>query len=190
MYPYVTEIDKEELRPGDAMNRPLAGRQGHIRIFDGWAEPGQRLVWVYEAVRRYGVVRQVVPYSDRYLPVRRLNMIVDVPLPEPKLPQDYEIPNGRFYSQAAGKDGLSGFTITNEVGVRLFNEYWRLGGHAKLGVPTTGRFEASGFVLQATERGMLRWDPEAGSAEFVESHDELTHAGPAAEPRRSPVLES
>src|SRR5262245_4037537 len=56
MDPYVTEIDKEDLRPGDAMNRPLAGRQGHIRIFDGWAEPGQRLVWVYEAVRRYGVV--------------------------------------------------------------------------------------------------------------------------------------
>ena len=57
-------------------------------------------------------------------------------------------------------------------------------------MPTTGRFEANGFVLQATERGMLRWDPEAGSAEFVESHQELMHAGPAAEPRRSPVLES
>jgi len=188
--PYVREIDKDDLRPGDAMNRPLAGRLGHIRIFDGWAEPGQRLVWVYEAVRRYGVVHQVVPYSDRYVPVRRLSMIADVPLPEPKLPADYEIPNGRFYTQAAGQDGLIGFTITNEVGVRLFNEYWRLGGAEKLGVPTTGRFEANGFVLQATEHGMLRWDPKDGRAEFVESHEELEHAGEAAEPRRSPVLEA
>jgi hypothetical protein len=88
----VRPIDKNELLPGDALNYPPAGKTGHIRLFDKWATPDKALVWVYEATEPE-VMHRVVPYDPRYVPVRRLNVVSDVPMPPPPpLPADWNKP--------------------------------------------------------------------------------------------------
>src|SRR5579884_1581032 len=92
MYQVTKPISKDELLPGDALNYPLAGQIGHIRIFDKWATTDKALVWVYEATEPQ-VVHHVVPYDPRYMPVRRINITSDVPMPPPPpLPPDWNKP--------------------------------------------------------------------------------------------------
>ena len=77
--PYVQVIPKDDLRPGDAMNNPLPGKRGHVRIFADWANVERSKVWVYEAAEKLGVVYRQVDYDGKqYTPVRRLNVVSDV----------------------------------------------------------------------------------------------------------------
>ncbi|HUE75815.1 MAG TPA: carboxypeptidase regulatory-like domain-containing protein, partial [Chloroflexota bacterium] len=85
-------ITKDELLPGDALNHNLAGRAGHIRIFDKWATTDKALVWVYEATEP-AVIHHVVPYDPRFVPIRRLNIDSDVPMPPPP-----PLPVGKTYT--------------------------------------------------------------------------------------------
>jgi hypothetical protein len=318
----VKVINKDELLPGDALNYPLPGEAGHIRLFDKWATADKGLVWIYEATEPQ-VVHRVVPYDPRYVPVRRLNIQSDVPMPPPPplpadwdkpikrpaspaaaqkppayitgrvldegtgqpvrnarvfywtaaeqysvsslvtdkdgryatgkltagtyemavyaagydvdfrggldlrnggtatfdlkieprsgatagqrvgpstpasitppeptnaardlsadtptaLPQDYELIGGRFYTQTAGRDGISGYAITNEGGVKFWDEYQRLGGVQALGYPVSRRYQWKGFTLQAMQKGVLQWRPEAGRAWLTNIFDEMSNAG-------------
>lgn len=66
------EIEKEDLRPGDAMNLTTGRdpqRYGHIRIFEAWANEAHSLVWVYEETPPRAVHR-VIAYDARYQPIR------------------------------------------------------------------------------------------------------------------------
>lgn len=311
----VRTISKDELLPGDALNYPLAGKVGHIRIFDKWATADKALVWVYEATDPE-VMHRVVPYDPRYIPVRRLNMQNDVPMPPPPplpadwnkqprvaptpvaapkppayingrvtdektgeplakvrvfywsesqqysiasvvtdkdgkyetpklvagtyelaayangydvefrgelnlrsggtarfdlqvmpsigvqsgsrvgsaqaattvaardladppaaLPAEHELSGGRFYTQTAGRDGISGYVISDEGGVKLWTEFQRLGGVSALGYPVSRRFQYKGFTVQATQKGILQWRPELGRAWLTNVFDELSQAG-------------
>ena len=292
----VVPIAKDELLPGDAMNNPLPGRQGHVRIFEKWATPDKKLVWVYEATQPR-VVHRVVPYDPRLQPVRRINMVHDVGAPgapgaatpertrpvdttpaalrltkgttalegrvvdaksgaavgaarvfywteseqfdtkatatspdgyfraeglspgsyelavyaggyevefrgkiqvkpdhtstvEAKLapsgvtpagtaslPLDHAVPGGHFYTQRGAGDGVSGYAVTNDGGVRLLDEYQRLGGPRALGYPVTRRFQMNGFAVQAFQKGVLQWRPEAGQAWLTNVLDELHARG-------------
>ena len=331
MHGVVRVINKDELLPGDALNYPLAGKVGHIRIFDKWATADKALVWVYEATEPE-VMHRVVPYDPRYIPVRRLNVVSDVPMPPPpplpadwnkapkttrpapgpaprvvppgnvlgrvvdeksgaavknarvfywsesdqysvnsvvadgegrfkveklaagkyelaayargydvefrpeldlgtggtatielklapalgdlagtrigsgtpaptdraardvapagpaaapapteeppaNLPLDHEIPNGWFYSQTAGRDGIGGFAVTDEGGMRFWSEFKRLGGVQAVGYPVSRRFKQKGFTVQAFQKGILQWRPEVGQAWFTNVFDELHEAG-------------
>jgi hypothetical protein len=298
----VRPIGKNDLLPGDGLNYPLAGKTGHIRIFDKWATADKALVWVYEATEPE-VMHRVVPYDPRYVPVRRLNVVSDVPMPPPpplpadwnkpppsrapaarayppgtvvgrvtdeksgapvknarvfywtesdhysvdsvvtdgdgrytiakvpagsyelaayakgydvefrgevdlrtggkatfdlklvpslgelagarlgsgsstpteraardvrmtdgppaSLPLDHEVPNGWFFTQTSGRDGVGGFAVTDEGGVRFWSEFGRLGGVSGLGYPVSRRFVSRGFTVQAFQKGVLQWRPEA-----------------------------
>jgi cell wall-associated NlpC family hydrolase len=67
-------IAKAELRSGDALNLPTwkdPSRHGHVRLFDRWDDPGKTRMWVYEETAEAGgSVHRVIPYDDRYQPMR------------------------------------------------------------------------------------------------------------------------
>ena len=88
----VKPIGRNDLLPGDALNKPTSGETGHIRLFDKWATADKALMWVYEGTEPH-VMHRVVPYDPRYMPVRRINMVSDVPMPPPPpLPADWNKP--------------------------------------------------------------------------------------------------
>jgi 5-hydroxyisourate hydrolase-like protein (transthyretin family) len=101
----------------------------------------------------------------------------DLADPPATLPLDHEIPGGRFFTQTAGRDGISGYGVTNEGGARLWDEFQRLGGVPVLGYPVSRRFQAQGFTVQAMQKGILQWRPETGRAWLTNVFDELSAAG-------------
>ncbi|HEY3110264.1 MAG TPA: hypothetical protein VGL23_16005, partial [Chloroflexota bacterium] len=89
---------------------------------------------------------------------------------------DQPIPGGRFFSQTAGRDGQAGFRVTNEGGIRFWDEFQRLGGVDALGYPISRRFTWKGFTVQAMQKGVLQWRPESGQAWLTNVFDELHEA--------------
>lgn len=89
---------------------------------------------------------------------------------------DWDVPGGRFYSQAGGGDGR-GYSVTDDSGVRFWSEFRRLGGVSGLGYPISGRLEWDGFTVQAFQRGILQWRPEVGRAYLVNVFDRLHDLG-------------
>lgn len=98
---------------------------------------------------------------------------------------DFDIPNGHFYTQAAGPDAPSGsgYSIV-DAGVddrgqtiRFWSEFNRLGGVNALGFPASRRFTWNGFVCQATQRVVMQWRPEVNMVYFVNVMDLITEAG-------------
>ncbi|MBI3964321.1 MAG: hypothetical protein HY329_01700 [Chloroflexi bacterium] len=69
---------------------------------------------------------------------------------------DRALPDGHFYTQAAGGDGVHGFGVTDAAGAPIWSEYRRLGGPGTLGYPVSGRFERAGVVVQVFERGAIQ----------------------------------
>jgi hypothetical protein len=88
---------------------------------------------------------------------------------------DFDIENGHFYTQAA--EGRGGFAITNDDGIRFWDEYQRLGGPHLLGYPISRRYIQEGVVMQAVQTGVLRWDPATQSAQLTDGFDLLSQAG-------------
>jgi len=74
-------IPKEELTPGDAMNLTTGQDPrgyGHVRMFDGWADPGHTQMYVYESsTATGGVARRVIPYDAAYTPMRLRGLAAD-----------------------------------------------------------------------------------------------------------------
>ncbi|HEX2185243.1 MAG TPA: class F sortase [Chloroflexota bacterium] len=92
---------------------------------------------------------------------------------------DYPVPNGHFFTQTSGvgTESLVGFTISNDGGIPLWDEYKRLGGIRALGYPTSKRFMWNGWVAQVVQRGILVWHPEHTRAEMANVMDDLSSAG-------------
>lgn len=88
---------------------------------------------------------------------------------------DFDIENGHFYTQAGA--GRGGFAITNDGGIRFWDEYQRLGGPLLLGYPISRRYVQEGVVMQALQTGVLRWDPATNSAQLSDGFDLLSQAG-------------
>jgi hypothetical protein len=187
---YSYPIMKSDLLPGDALNRPFVGRHDHIRLFAGWATADQAIVWVYEAARSYGVCHHVVAYDDSFAPIRRSNFSADMPMPARDLPLDYDVPNGHFYSQTGGNDGLTGFTVSNANHVRFWSEFRRLGGVDAIGLPLTDRFDSWGQTVQVLQNGVLHWDPDLLQATLGPPPPDLSTAAPpeARAVQQSPLL--
>jgi hypothetical protein len=88
---------------------------------------------------------------------------------EPPLEPDFDIITGRFYTQAAmqpeGRGPYAvGFSVTNEGGIPMWDEYRRLGGPGVLGYPISRRFFLDGTVMQAFQKAVLMWDAGARRA--------------------------
>ncbi|MCL4535920.1 MAG: septal ring lytic transglycosylase RlpA family protein [Bacteroidetes bacterium] len=90
-------------------------------------------------------------------------------------PLEYDIANGRFFTEAV-ESGLSGrgFSITDDGGVLFWSEYQRLGGVGTLGYPISRRFVLDGLPSQATQRGILQWQGVSGQARLVNLLDYLS----------------
>lgn len=90
--------------------------------------------------------------------------------------RDYEVVNGYFFTQT-GAGAEQGFSVRDEDDVPLWREYQRLGGPDVLGYPISRRFVWDGFVVQATQKGVLQWRPDLGRAVTVNLLDELSRSG-------------
>lgn len=93
---------------------------------------------------------------------------------------DFDVPNGHFYTQANGQPpgaSQAGFAITNDDGVRFWDEYQRLGGVQGLGYPISQRFQWNGLPVQVTQKGVLQWHPDIGQAYLVNVFDQITELG-------------
>ncbi len=90
-------------------------------------------------------------------------------------PLDWEVPRGRYFTQAG--EGQGGYTISDAGGIGLWSAFRSLGGVEVLGVPVSRRFELDGAIYQATQRALLRWDPEAVTAVRAPVFDMLSQAG-------------
>lgn len=95
---------------------------------------------------------------------------------------DFDLPggNGHFYTQANGDAGSAyGYRITNDNGINMWSEFQRLGGVAVLGYPASRRFTLDGFTVQATQKFLLQWRPDANPPQvyFVNVFDKLHDNG-------------
>lgn len=82
---------------------------------------------------------------------------------------DYQIANGRFFTQTAASG--NGYGVRNEGtdssgnAIRFWSEFQRLGGITTLGYPISQRFVGpGGFTYQAFQRGILQWRPDQNAA--------------------------
>jgi len=183
---YSHHIRKDDLMPGDVMNRPFVGRASHCRVFAGWATEDRSVCWAYECAFRRGVNYRPIAYDDRYTPIRRYSFHADVELPEPELPVEYEVPYGWFWSQTGSNDGKLGYSVVDKDGIPFNSELRRLGGVAQLGLPISRRFDLIVGSAQWFQRGFLRWDPEERRARVVFN---LTTPNDAREPERCPLMD-
>lgn len=93
---------------------------------------------------------------------------------------DYALPDGHFFTQANGSPlgkSATGFLLADDGGIDFWQGYQRLGGVGLLGYPISGRFEQAGFVAQATQRGILQWQPKTSSVVLTNIFDQLHDAG-------------
>ena len=93
--------------------------------------------------------------------------------------EDYWIPNGHFYPQAAPGQKGAGYRVANEAGIPFYDAYLQYGGLDALGYPVTRRFIWKGDVVQLFQKGALRWLPNEGRAEVAPVKDVGTPPAPA-----------
>jgi hypothetical protein len=108
------------------------------------------------------------------IPLSTVSIVTAAPPAAP--PDDYPVPMGHFFTQAAGP-GETGFAVTDEGGILMWSEFQRLGGVNAVGYPVSERFMWSGFVCQAMQRVVFQWRPDIGQVYFVNVFDMMTAAG-------------
>ena len=91
-------------------------------------------------------------------------------------PQDFDIPNGHFFTQTGG-GAERGFAVTDDEGIPFWTEFQRLGGVQAVGFPISQRFVWDGLASQAFQRVIFQWQPESGTMAFVNTFDLMSDAG-------------
>ena len=70
-------ISKDELQAGDALNLTTGADpegDGHVRLFDRWADATHTKMWVYEETPPRSV-HHVINWDPKYQPMRRNNVV-------------------------------------------------------------------------------------------------------------------
>jgi len=80
-----------------------------------------------------------------------------VPAAAQRAAEDFAIPNGYFYTQAAPGQNGAGYRVANEASIPFWDEFQRHGGLAKLGYPVIGRFIWKDRVAQLFQFAALVW---------------------------------
>jgi len=83
---------------------------------------------------------------------------------------DFEIPNGHFFPQAAPGQKGAGYRVANELGIPFWDAYQDAGGVGTLGYPVTRRYVQQGSVVQLFQGGALRWLTSEGRADVIPSN--------------------
>ena len=97
-----------------------------------------------------------------------------------QVPLDFDVPNGHFFTQANGRTlgtTTSGYYITNDQGIVIWNEFQSRGNWPVMGYPVTNRFTYKGFVTQAFQKLVLQWRPDTLTVDYLNTFDELSAAG-------------
>lgn len=89
---------------------------------------------------------------------------------------DYAVAGGWFYSQGGNGTGL-GFSVVDNDSSDMWTGFNRRGGVPTLGYPITQPFHYKGFLTQAFQHAILRWDPVKKDVSFVNTLDELSGLG-------------
>jgi hypothetical protein len=84
----------------------------------------------------------------------------------PRADGDYSIPNGHFFTQAAPGQNGNGYRVANEAGIPFWDAFRAHGGVDTLGYPLTRRFVWNGTIVQAFQKGVLRWLPAEARTEL------------------------
>ncbi len=95
--------------------------------------------------------------------------------PPPVYAQDYDIPNGHFFTQTTG--GPTGYSVVDDEHAPFWSEFQRLGGVQAVGYPISRRFLWNGFLCQVMQRVVFQWRPDLGEVQFVNTFDLFTVAG-------------
>lgn len=93
---------------------------------------------------------------------------------------DWEIPNGRFFTQTNGRPertSATGYAVSNAEGVPFWDAFNQLGGVNVLGYPISHRFTWRGLTTQVFQRAALQWNPAERRVQLVLLMDELSDAG-------------
>ncbi len=72
-----TAISKNDLQAGDALNLTTArdsSGDGHVRLFDKWANADKTKMWVYEETPPRSV-HHIINWDNSYQPMRRANTV-------------------------------------------------------------------------------------------------------------------
>jgi hypothetical protein len=85
--------------------------------------------------------------------------------------EDFEIPNGYFFTQAAPGQQGAGYRVANEAGIPFWSEFQRHGGLATLGYPVSSRFVWKNDVVQLFQFGALRWRGGEERSDIVNPKD-------------------
>jgi cell wall-associated NlpC family hydrolase len=70
-------ISKDELKTGDALNLTTGADpegDGHVRLFDKWADATHTKMWVYEETPPRSI-HHVINWDSKYQPMRRTNVV-------------------------------------------------------------------------------------------------------------------
>ena len=70
-------ISKDELQTGDALNLTTGADpegDGHVRLFDEWADAAHSKMWVYEETPPRSI-HHVINWDPKYQPMRRTNVV-------------------------------------------------------------------------------------------------------------------
>ncbi|MBI3967620.1 MAG: hypothetical protein HY329_18440 [Chloroflexi bacterium] len=135
-------------------------------IFQAWAGPDFNFPWQLgnggRTVRTVAAASPVAPAAPAE------------PVPAP--PADRDIPDGHFFTQTSGADGVNGFAVTNADNAPIWHEYMRLGGPPVLGFPISQRFERGGSVVQLFQRtGITGRDGTASPMNLMDLLSQLGH---------------
>jgi cell wall-associated NlpC family hydrolase len=70
-------VSKDDLQAGDALNLTTGADpegDGHVRLFDRWADAAHTKMWVYEETPPKSI-HHVINWDPKYQPMRRTNVI-------------------------------------------------------------------------------------------------------------------
>ena len=92
--------------------------------------------------------------------------------------EDYAVPDGRVYTQAAGDAPAgAGFLISDADGIPFWTVFQELGGPHVVGYPASQRFEWLGFTVQVMQKVVFQWHPATSEVMFINIFDELFLGG-------------
>lgn len=90
--------------------------------------------------------------------------------------EDWSVPGGRFYTQTAGRANV-GFAVIDGEGVPFWTAVQQAGGIPATGYPISTRFEWNGFTVQAFQKVILQWQPNARRVAYLNVFDLLHDRG-------------
>lgn len=101
---------------------------------------------------------------------------------EAQTPPDYDLPaagGAHFYTQANGQGGAggTGYAVSNADGIPFWDFFQSAGGVDAVGFPVSHRFIWNGFTVQALQKVVFQWRPEAQTVYFVNVLDEMNNRG-------------